>query len=1271
MPQLAGEEQSQLVQLLADHLIDFGQLDSALARGGFGKHSDYAGQDDPLPRTIARIVDQHSARYTILPLLDAILLDPYGLNGKCPPLVDTLSAHRDEWLQREHSLYYRITHDVAPSRLATPVAVVTVLLLAAVLLTISLSYPPDTSNKSDQSDAQLPAPPPVVVKIDFPQPKQGEPRPPSFAVNISNSGSDDINITSIAWTVLDMWPFALPFPVNEAEYIGEAPGTPVAPKLMPASYQSATFNVDHDSRGKRADIVYHELIDSKTERVVPIDINVCDWELSQYNGTIVFLAQLELHYEDASGDSHKILLQDPFLVLAGNDPEQWCSLSADLTGRLSVQDSDSKSAFASAFDSYASKIEAVKNRMRKNPTGPSVDRFVNIIDPISSQRLDLPASPGPNEAFRLLSRALFVEAPRHLISNSDLPTLIKLLKEQESIQIPSDIEHLIAQEYSDRPDGILNRYKTWVDREWKRRYGDWQDFWETLPSPYARSYSDQVQLFKFDMENAAATAGGESSPAEISMKILASHACRMACKTIGSIKSDSYDELAPNSRRIFELSVFDQIGSTILNSEALSFVADECIRRNPKIFGPSPNVSADFAALRELRRIWLRDALSRLSSGEEAVMMRAPEAICLKAPFLSSRHEIVVLQSRRDFYAAQLQLLDIAEMHRLTGTESEMINMRLMAAAKAVAQEYRSAMEAAFPVRKRNLPEPLGPTTQLDGPVKDPDPQTTAASPAIAPFDKKTATQYQEDWAKYLKVPIQFTNSVGITFRLIPPGDFQMGSERPPRPDKKMETFHSVRLSEPFYMSVYEVTQDSYSAITRRNPSMFQGVERPVDSIDFGDAVEFCKLLTDLSPEMEEHRRYRLPSEAEWEFSCRAGTTTEFHFGNTLSTEQANVSAPFGGAIPAAVAEGTTKVGSYVPNPFGLYDMHGNVAEWTSDRIGPMTDFEKPEIDPQGPADGLQRIMRGACHTDSGELARSASRGWQVPISGRVGIRLVCEIPSKRPRMRRISSAGDHYRHNWATALRVPIQKANPFGMHFEFIPPGIFEMGSPEGEGGKLRSTGEGVHVVTLSRGYYFGETEVSQDHFKLVMGLAPSYYSGGHLPVESVTWDEAVEFCQRLSLLDESLPAGMKYRLPTEAEWEYACRAGTTTAFNTGDKLSSRAAQFSTHETGSIEERGPPKAVANLFPNEFGLCFMHGNVAEWCSDWYSNGDTIGSVENPRGPVAGTAKVTRGGSFATLAERCRSAHRAPCDKESTRKADLGFRILLTIEAEEPFVSPR
>ena len=230
------------------------------------------------------------------------------------------------------------------------------------------------------------------------------------------------------------------------------------------------------------------------------------------------------------------------------------------------------------------------------------------------------------------------------------------------------------------------------------------------------------------------------------------------------------------------------------------------------------------------------------------------------------------------------------------------------------------------------------------------------------------------------------------------------------RDDEKPQ--HQVQISRPFYMGAYEVTQLQFTGLMEINPSSFtragllQGAPQeldcsslPVDNVTWLAAIEFCRRLSNLPAEKEAGRVYRLPTEAEWEYACRAGTTSIFYFGNSLSSSQANFNGvqPFGSAEQGPFLNRTAPVGSYKPNAFGLYDMHGNLHEWCMDRFDRDYYRDSPNLDPQGSPTGTYRVIRGGDWYSDGRDCRSAFRYADVPEGQfyALGMRVVCELTSE------------------------------------------------------------------------------------------------------------------------------------------------------------------------------------------------------------------------------------------------------------------------------------
>lgn len=259
------------------------------------------------------------------------------------------------------------------------------------------------------------------------------------------------------------------------------------------------------------------------------------------------------------------------------------------------------------------------------------------------------------------------------------------------------------------------------------------------------------------------------------------------------------------------------------------------------------------------------------------------------------------------------------------------------------------------------------------------------------------------------------------------------------------------------------------------------------------------------------------------------------------------------------------------------------------------------------------------------------------------------------------------------------MELTNSIGMKLVLIPKGTFTMGSPQSEAGRDsfgRDQSETQHEVTISQDFYLGATEVTQGQYNKAMGVNPSIFQGekaswqlgkrgkpvdtSNYPVDFVEWDDAVEFCKKLSELPEEVAAGRQYRLPTEAEWEYSCRAGSKTAFCFGEdvKLLGQYAWF-TVDPEAYQNVVIERAVARLKPNCWGLYDMHGSMAEWCSDW-AGPLSADPVTDPSGPPEGDDRVLRGGSHGHEAHDCRSAKRGMMPPWM-RSSLIGFRVVLNV----------
>ena len=526
-------------------------------------------------------------------------------------------------------------------------------------------------------------------------------------------------------------------------------------------------------------------------------------------------------------------------------------------------------------------------------------------------------------------------------------------------------------------------------------------------------------------------------------------------------------------------------------------------------------------------------------------------------------------------------------------------------------------------------------------------PDPVAVIPAVgnllvSPFTEAKAKEVQKAVAKSLQKEVDENEDLGKGIRLemvlIPAGKFMMGSPASEVGRVDNETQHEVTLTKPFYMGKYEVTQEQWESVMGNNPSETKGVRLPVNKVSWNDCQDFIKKLN-----AKTSGGYRLPTEAEWEYACRAGTTTAYSFGDVITPKHANYT---GSKIGIPVT-----IGNYQANAFGLFDMHGNVLERCENWYG----YYPAGIvtDPKGPEMGTYRMLRGGSN-DGVSSVRSSDRCYIRPsarLSSVVGFRLAKTAELKAEDSLKVTKpdpvagmpvVGNFLIAPFTEAKAKEVQKAVAKSLQKEveekadlgkgvkldmvLIPAGKFMMGSPASEVG--RKDNETQHEVTLTKPFYMGKYEVTQEQWQAVMGNNPSVKTkGARLPLTDISWNDCQEFIKKLNAKTKG-----GYRLPTEAEWEYACRAGTVTAYSYGDGITKSDVNY---RKGAVSIT----AVGSYRANAFGLYDMHGNVDEWCEDWYGV-FPAGSVMDPKGPGTGDQKVLRGGCLSGGASEVRSSSR-------------------------------
>lgn len=607
--------------------------------------------------------------------------------------------------------------------------------------------------------------------------------------------------------------------------------------------------------------------------------------------------------------------------------------------------------------------------------------------------------------------------------------------------------------------------------------------------------------------------------------------------------------------------------------------------------------------------------------------------------------------------------------------------------------------------------------------------------PVVAPPDKNAFWKsgrppaWAKDWGRdqYGAWATFEVDAVRQRLRWMPPGTFRMGSPESEEGRHSDEgPLHDVTLTRGFWLFDTLVTQELRQAVMGENSNRFYGARRPVDSVSWDYAQRFLKTLNQRYGETI----FALPTEAQWEYACRAGTTTAYSFGDDPALLDDY-------AWYALNAQSTTHVvAAKRPNPWGLYDMYGNVWEWCQDFWG---DYKADgAVDLTGPKNGSYRVLRGGSWDSSARYVRSASRipndpgnrsynvgfrcaqvlGMAEPAEeagaaaeppagptnagGATGVRadgperVQLAIPSD-PIIVVRSDVAELELHQtappaWASAigrdryglwaeltidpaefrkkrqvLKLLNQSSRRRGLtlklpkprrsivqRMRWIPPGQFLMGMEGPDHNMSESTEEleftendswSQEQVTISRGFWLFDTPITQALWQVVMGDNPSHFEGDDRPVENVSWNDCQKFVDRLAF---KFSAGdFVLGLSTEDEWEYACRAGTTTLYSFGDEISPLMANYSPSGLKGTS------TVRTFEPNPWGLYDMHGNVYEWCegpySGWYSGHNRT---------MPAHVRPMRGGCWCELAEGLHSSYRSE-DHPDYRSDTLGFRCAL------------
>lgn len=532
-------------------------------------------------------------------------------------------------------------------------------------------------------------------------------------------------------------------------------------------------------------------------------------------------------------------------------------------------------------------------------------------------------------------------------------------------------------------------------------------------------------------------------------------------------------------------------------------------------------------------------------------------------------------------------------------------------------------------------------------------------------------------------------NGVSFTMVLVEGGTFTMGAtpEQGSDVQDKEKPVHEVTLSN-YCIGETEVTQALWVAVMGDNPSPtpYSGdMQHPVIRVSWYDCQEFISKLNEITG-----KTFRLPTEAEWEYAARGGNQSHGYkyAGSNQVSEVAWCKANSNSMIHP--------VATKAPNELGLYDLSGNVFEWCQDFYGSYS--SDTQTDPVGPTTGSVRIFRGGSWNDIYWYCRVSCRESNGPyiINDCLGLRLALDTDSTKFRLSKtvvevengeclsidiLNGSGSYTIYSDSTtivksdikgeqlvligmnegkttvivkdnitqaqsvitaivkALETETYTITGYNYTATFtmvkVHGGTFIMGAQEEDSDDWASTAKPAHQVTLSD-YSICKTEVTQQLWRAVMGTRPSHFGySANLPVECVNWNMCQEFISKLNEL-----TGCHFRLPTEAEWEFAARGGNKSQgyIYAGDDVISRVAWYYMNSTNNDGD-ACTHTVGVKKPNELGLYDMSGNVLEWCQDWYGEYGSEPLV-NPTGPENGSFHVFRGGCWNQGESSCRVAKR-------------------------------
>jgi formylglycine-generating enzyme required for sulfatase activity len=517
-------------------------------------------------------------------------------------------------------------------------------------------------------------------------------------------------------------------------------------------------------------------------------------------------------------------------------------------------------------------------------------------------------------------------------------------------------------------------------------------------------------------------------------------------------------------------------------------------------------------------------------------------------------------------------------------------------------------------------------------------------------------------------------NDVAQRLRWCPPGSFLMRTEKEAGRTGTEGPQHRVTFTAGFWMFETACTAELWAAVMKRPVSRGLG-GFPITQVSWRDAQAFVAAFNAAKPALG----LSLPSEAQWEYSCRAGKNTPYSFGKEVTKEQVN----FDG-------DGPILVGSLPANDWGLHEMHGNVWEWCADTWHGSYDGAPRDGSAWIDEGAASRVVRGGAFYNPARLVRSASRfrfdpGARFDYLGFRCARVQVGEAEPGGLSAEPAQAGSVLRFGMPVSqLRPPLEPLTRWrepipGLPEEAwpdmitLPAGEFLMGAPEEEKGSTRDELP-QRRVTVPRPFALGRTAVTFAMWDAALAAGFVPHSGTQPPADrgwgrddrpvfNFSWHDAQAYCRWLNQRFGLAP--YTYRLPSEAEWEYACRAGTTTPFSFGETISTKQANFdgrATYGKGRKGEyRGRTVPVGSLPANPWGLHEMHGNVWEWVEDDYGPYPGQATDASPLVHADAGSRVLRGGSWVSFSEFLRSANRNRCQPGNRKYLGLGFRVARTL----------